>query len=110
MTGLVHELMAAPAQARSEAPAPRDSKQTAFYAALIAALAQTRNMYLALGLERQERVGVYLEKRTVTITALFGASAGSVFVPEKSLLKIEQAGHILAGLQRAYSGDITQAS
>ncbi|MEW5770611.1 MAG: acyl-CoA ligase (AMP-forming), exosortase A system-associated [Pseudomonadota bacterium] len=96
MTGLLHELIQASAQARPEAPALQDGKQTTSYAALLAALAQARNLYLALGLERQERVAVYLEKRTDTVTALFGAAAaGGVFVPVNPLLKAEQVGHIL---------------
>ncbi|MDH3459653.1 MAG: acyl-CoA ligase (AMP-forming), exosortase A system-associated, partial [Burkholderiaceae bacterium] len=51
---------------------------------------------LGLGLQRGERVGIYLEKRVETIVASFGASAaGGVFVPLNPLLKPEQVGYVL---------------
>ena len=49
-----------------------------------------------MGLDRGERVAVYLEKRPETVVALFGAaSAGGVFVPVNPLLKAEQVAYIL---------------
>jgi acyl-CoA ligase (AMP-forming) (exosortase A-associated) len=51
---------------------------------------------VGLGLERGERVGIYLEKRLETVTASFGATAaGGAFVPLNPLLKPEQVGFIL---------------
>jgi acyl-CoA ligase (AMP-forming) (exosortase A-associated) len=51
---------------------------------------------LGLRLNRQERVGIYLEKRPETVIAFFGtAAAGLVFVPINPLLKPDQVGHIL---------------
>ena len=50
----------------------------------------------ALGLQRAERVGIYLEKRPETVIASFGApAAGGVFVPLNPLLKAEQVAFIL---------------
>ena len=50
-----------------------------------------------LGLERGDRVGVYLDKRIETVVALFGTSAaGGVFVPINPLLRAHQVGYILA--------------
>lgn len=50
-----------------------------------------------LGLQRGERLAVYLEKRIETVVALFGAAAaGAVFVPVNPLLKDEQVAYILA--------------
>ncbi|GAA4404859.1 acyl-CoA ligase (AMP-forming), exosortase A system-associated [Quisquiliibacterium transsilvanicum] len=50
----------------------------------------------ALGLERQDRVAVWLDKRPETVIALFGAArAGCVFVPVNPILKPEQAAYIL---------------
>ena len=50
----------------------------------------------ALGLQRGDRVGIYLEKRFETVIASFGATAaGCVFVPLNPLLKAEQVGYIL---------------
>jgi non-ribosomal peptide synthetase component F len=49
------------------------------------------------GIERGERVAVYLEKRIENVAAMFGAAAaGAVFVPVNPLLKPEQVAYILA--------------
>jgi len=49
-----------------------------------------------LGIARGERIGVWLDKRVETITALFGASlAGAVFVPINPVLRPQQVHHIL---------------
>ena len=51
---------------------------------------------MALGLQRGERVAIYLEKRLETVVASFGATAaGAVFVPLNPLLKPEQVAFIL---------------
>lgn len=51
---------------------------------------------LALGLQRGERVAIYLEKRFETVIASFAApAAGGVFVPLNPLLKAEQVSYIL---------------
>ena len=51
---------------------------------------------VGLGLQRGERVGVYLEKRIEMVATCFGsAAAGTVFVPLNPLLKAEQVGYIL---------------
>jgi acyl-CoA ligase (AMP-forming) (exosortase A-associated) len=51
---------------------------------------------VGLGLERGERVGIWLEKRFETVVAAFGAAAaGCVFVPINPLLKPPQVGYIL---------------
>lgn len=48
------------------------------------------------GLQRGERVAVYLDKRVETVVACFGAAAaGCVFVPVNPLLKPEQVAYIL---------------
>ncbi len=65
-----------------------------------ATLAQSVSAFAAgmgqLGIGRQERIGIYLEKRPETVIASFGASAaGAVFVPLNPLLKPEQVGYIL---------------
>ena len=97
MTGLVHELIYAGAARTPAAPALQDGKTTLDYAGLAGEVSAAANFYLGLGLERFERVAVYLEKRLDTVTALFGAAAaGGVFVPVNPLLKPEQVGHILA--------------
>lgn len=49
-----------------------------------------------LGIARGERVGIWLEKRCETITAIFGASlAGAAFVPISPVLRPPQVHHII---------------
>jgi acyl-CoA ligase (AMP-forming) (exosortase A-associated) len=51
---------------------------------------------LELGLQRGERVAIYLDKRVEAVVASFGApAAGGVFVPLNPLLKPEQVGHVM---------------
>ena len=52
--------------------------------------------FLHLGLQRAERIGVYLEKRAETVVSMLAATyAGGAFVPLNPLLKAEQVGYIL---------------
>ena len=95
-TSLLHHLIAASAQRMPDAPALTFSGATQSYAELDAALGRIANGLLALGLERGERVAIYLDKRPETVTAFFGTSAaGGVFVPVNPILKAEQVGYIL---------------
>jgi len=49
------------------------------------------------GLQRNERVAVYLEKRPETVTSIFGTSAaGGVFVPVNPLLRAKQVAYIIS--------------
>ena len=49
-----------------------------------------------LGVAREQRVAVFLDKRIETVAAIFGASAaGAAFVPVNPLLRPAQVGHIL---------------
>ena len=96
MTQLIHELIAHSAQTHAQRPALQEGKTVLDYASLNATVTQVAQFYLNHGLERFERVAVWLEKRIDTVTALFGAAAaGGVFVPVNPLLKPEQVGHIL---------------
>lgn len=95
-TTLLHHLIAASAARAPQAPALSFAGATQSYAELDAALSAFASGLLALGLERGERVGIYLDKRPETVTAFFGASAaGGVFVPVNPILKPEQVGYIL---------------
>src|SRR5208283_3684913 len=48
-----------------------------------------------LGLQRGERVGIYLDASVVQVISIFGVSqAGGVFVPANALLFPEQVAHI----------------
>ena len=95
-TTLLHHLIAASAQRNPDAPALTFSGATQSYAELDAAIGRFAAGLLALGLERSERVAIYLDKRPETVTAFFGTSAaGGVFVPVNPILKAEQVGYIL---------------
>lgn len=96
MTQLVHELITTTAKRVPERIALQEAKNSLDYAQLQQAVTQAASLYLHHGLERFERVAVWLDKRIDTVTALFGAAAaGGVFVPVNPLLKPEQVGHIL---------------
>jgi acyl-CoA synthetase (AMP-forming)/AMP-acid ligase II len=96
MTDLLHELIlrAADSAPHDRAIAHKGSGRS--YAELAADIEQCSRGLLALGLQRLDRVAIYLPKQFETVTTMFGAShAGSVFVPVNPLLKPEQVGHIL---------------
>lgn len=71
-------------------------KTTLTYGELWSQVQDVAAGFTALGVERGQRVAVYLDKRIETVTAIFGASAvGGVFVPINPLLRPPQVGHIL---------------
>lgn len=86
---------------RSALRAPDDialtcGQQSMSYGALQQAIASLVNGLISLGLQRGERIAIYLEKRPETVIAAFAAAAaGCVFVPVNPLLKAEQVAHIL---------------
>ncbi len=93
---LLHELCEITATRTPSATALSHGAQHTTYAALHQAVMGFASGLLQLGLQRGERVAVYLEKRTETVVASFGAAAaGAVFVPLNPLLKPEQVGFIL---------------
>jgi len=93
---LLHELISVSAAKLPEAAALTYGKTTLSYAALHEAVSSFASGLISLGLERGERVAIYLEKRFETVIASFGApAAGSVFVPLNPLLKPEQVSYIL---------------
>ena len=66
------------------------------YAELDGLVRQFASGLMALGLERADRVAIYLDKRPETVIASFGApAAGCVFVPVNPLLKPDQVAFIL---------------
>ena len=93
---LLHDLISRTASAIPDAPALVKGRHTLSYGELQQQVASFANGLLALGLQRGERVAIYLEKRFETVVASFGApAAGGVFVPLNPLLKPEQVGYIL---------------
>lgn len=93
---LLHELISLAAERDSDAPALTYGKSAMNYGELHEAVTRFASGLLALGLQRGERVAIYLEKRFETVIASFGApAAGGVFVPLNPLLKADQVGYIL---------------
>ncbi len=93
---LLPDLITRAAQRRSEAPALTYGSETLSYGKLREAIDSFAGGLMRLGLQRGERVAIYLEKRFETVIASFGApAAGGVFVPLNPLLKADQVGYIL---------------
>jgi acyl-CoA ligase (AMP-forming) (exosortase A-associated) len=93
---LLPELIALTAERDARAPALTYGKVTLTYGDLQDAVTRFASGLLGLGLQRGERVAIYLEKRFETVIASFGApAAGGVFVPMNPLLKADQVGYIL---------------
>jgi acyl-CoA ligase (AMP-forming) (exosortase A-associated) len=93
---LLPELVALSAQRNPHAVALAYGKQAMTYEQLWDAVSRFAGGLIGLGLQRGERVAIYLEKRFETVIADFGApAAGGAFVPLNPLLKPEQVAYIL---------------
>ena len=94
-SNLLHELVSVAAERSPDAPALSYGKAAIDYAQLQSGVSAFASGLRALGLQRWERVGIWLEKRIETVIASFGAPcAGGVFVPMNPLLKPEQVAFI----------------
>jgi acyl-CoA ligase (AMP-forming) (exosortase A-associated) len=92
---LLHELPGAAALRSPDATALTFGSAQLGYGALADGVSALASGLLKLGLARQSRVGIWLEKRIETVVASFGApAAGGVFVPMNPLLKPEQVIYI----------------
>ncbi|MGZ5819337.1 MAG: AMP-binding protein, partial [Burkholderiaceae bacterium] len=97
MPTLVHELIFTSAARTPSAEALCYQAQRWDYATLAKEVKAVASGLQHLGLQRSERVAVYLEKRMETVAALFGASAaGAIFVPVNPLLKPDQVAYIMS--------------
>ena len=93
---LLFELIAAAAVRAPHAVALTHGAQSLSYAELSAAMDAFAAGLVELGVQRGERVAIYLEKRFEAVVASFGAAAaGAVFVPLNPLLKAEQVAFIM---------------
>jgi acyl-CoA ligase (AMP-forming) (exosortase A-associated) len=93
---LLHDLIACSAARTPDALALTYGSSSLTYRQLQSAVEGFANGLLTLGLQRGERVAIYLEKRFECVIASFGApAAGAVFVPLNPLLKPEQVAFIL---------------
>ncbi len=93
----LHHLLQQSAARQGDAPAVTYKERTVSYAELWQLAEAFAAGLAALGLERGDRVAIYLDKRIETVAAIFGTSlAGGVFVPVNHILKAQQVGYILA--------------
>ena len=93
---LLHELVHRAAARAPDGVALTARGQSATYSELADAIERVAAGLVGLGLQRGERVAVYLEKRIENVAAIFGTSAaGGAFVPLNPLLKPAQVAYIL---------------
>ncbi|RIX45494.1 MAG: acyl-CoA ligase (AMP-forming), exosortase A system-associated [Rhodocyclales bacterium GT-UBC] len=93
---LLPELISCTADRAPHSTAITYGKDSLSYESLQQQVTALASGLLSLGLQRGERVAIYLEKRFETVIASFAApSAGGVFVPLNPLLKAEQVSYIL---------------
>jgi len=97
MVNLVHHLIYQSANHAPDAEALSFQGQKKNYEDIANEIEQLATGFLSVGLGRNERLAVYLEKRLESVSALFAANAaGGVFVPVNPLLKPAQVSYILA--------------
>ncbi|WP_159628377.1 acyl-CoA ligase (AMP-forming), exosortase A system-associated [Massilia puerhi] len=97
MPDLIHDFIFDSARRTPGAEALVHGAHRLDYAALARLVEQASGTFIAAGVERGERVAVYLDKQVENVAALFGAvAAGAVFVPVNPLLKADQVAYILA--------------
>jgi acyl-CoA ligase (AMP-forming) (exosortase A-associated) len=92
----LHDLLEQSAARAGGAPALTYRDRTVTYAEAWELAESFASALLGVGLGRDDRVGIYLDKRIETVAAIFGTSrAGGVFVPVNHILKAQQVGYIL---------------
>ena len=96
MADLIHDLILRSAERAPENPALSHKDHRQNFGQLAGNIRTVAHELNGLGLTRDERVAVYLEKRPEAVIGLFSAAAaGGVFVPVNPLLKPPQVGYIL---------------
>lgn len=92
----LHHLIENVARSHPDSPALTFKKETLSYDVLWTRVRGVAAGLAGLGVAREQRVAVYLDKRIETVAAIFGVSAaGAAFVPVNPLLRPAQVGHIL---------------
>ncbi len=110
MSDLIHDFIFDSARRTPDAEALVHGAERCSYAELAALVRQVAAVLLEQGIERGDRVAVYMEKRIENVAAMFGAAAaGCVFVPVNPLLKPEQVAYILADCNVQMAGDDRRA-
>jgi acyl-CoA ligase (AMP-forming) (exosortase A-associated) len=96
MSLLLSELVLQTASRTPDATALVDRERVLTYSQLAAQVSGFAHGLMQLGLQRGERVGIYLPKQLENVVAMFGtAAAGCTFVPVNPVLKAPQVGYIL---------------
>lgn len=96
MSQLLFELPLRSAERTPHAVSLRFKTQTLSYEDLARDLERFAMAIVGLGIDKLQRVAVYLPKQYETVVAMFGAArAGCTFVPVNPVLKPPQVGHIL---------------
>jgi len=97
MRSNIHHLLAERAVSHPHDPALTYQATTQTYADAWRSALAAAGQLQGLGLQREDRVAIYLEKRLELVAAIFATSAaGGIFVPINHVLKAPQVGHILA--------------
>ena len=90
----LHDIVAG--EQRALSPALTSKDVTLSYGELAARTMTFGNGLVGVGLQRDQRVAIYLDKRIETVVSIFGTSvAGGVFVPVNPLLRPRQVAYIL---------------
>lgn len=93
----LHHLVEDMALSTPEAPALTVKDSSVSYAELWDEVLRVATGLARLGVERNERIAVYLDKRIETVVAIIAASVvDAVFIPVNPVLKPHQVRHILA--------------
>ena len=96
MDFLIHHMLLSSAQRHPHKEALVDRSQRLSYTQAVQQSAATASGLRQLGVNRGDRVGIWLETSVLQSVAIFGTSqSGGVFVPINSLLFPNQAGHIM---------------
>ena len=92
----IHHLLGQAAEAAPQSAALTYKRKTISYGDLWMAVCAAAAQMQELGLQRGDRVAIYLEKRIETVVAMFATSAaGGVFVPINHVFKPQQVGYIV---------------
>lgn len=96
MRSQLHHLVVEAASRLPDAPALTYKRESLSYSELWRQVQLVGAGLRRLGLRRGERVGVYLDKRLETVSAIFGISAAAgVFVPVNPVLRQKQVAYIV---------------
>jgi acyl-CoA ligase (AMP-forming) (exosortase A-associated) len=96
MVSLVHHLLHRSAERAPEKEALVHGRERWRYRELAAAVSGLAAGLRTAGIERQDRVGIYLPASVAQVVSIFGASeSGAVFVPINDTLRADQVVHIV---------------